>query len=100
LGVSPFFKGAGADTTMIFKRNSPESIELLYIYKPNKQNIHNIIEHLYNNYSFDILFVDDIGNNSELIKEFPDSFKLSYPVYHYILGLKEKIEKQNFFYYF
>ena len=104
LGVSPFFKGAGAGagaaTTMIFKRNSPESIELLYIYKPNKQNIHNIIEHLYNNYSFDILFVDDIGNNSELIKEFPDSFKLSYPVYHYILGLKEKIEKQNFFYYF
>jgi len=97
LGVSPFKKGA---TTMIFKRNSPESIELLYIYKSNKQNIHNIIGHLYNNYSFDILFVDDIGNNSELIKEFPDLFKLSYPVYHYILGLKEKIEKQNFFYYF
>ena len=98
LGVSPFFKGAA--TTMIFKRNSPESIELLYIYNPNKQNIHNIIGYLYNNYSFDILFVDDIGNNSELIKEFPDSFKLAYPVYHYILGLKEKIEKHNFFYYF
>ena len=97
LGVSPFFKGA---TTMIFKRNSPESIELLYIYNPNKQNIHNIIGYLYNNYSFDILFVDDIGNNSELIKEFPNSFKLTYPVYHYILGLKEKIEKHNFFYYF
>jgi hypothetical protein len=99
LGVSPFKKGAGA-TTMIFKRNSPESIELLYIYKPNKQNIHNIIGYIYNNYSFDILFVDDIGNNPELIKEFPDLFKLGYPVYHYILGLKEKIEKQNFFYYF
>jgi hypothetical protein len=112
LVVSPFFKGADENlgvshfkkvaraTTMIFKRNSPESIELLYIYKPNKQNIHNIIEYLYNNYSFDILFVDDIGNNPELIKEFPDLFKLAYPVYHYILGLKEKIEKQNFFYYF
>ena len=97
LGVSPFFKGA---TTMIFKRNSPESIELLYIYKPNKKNIYSIIGYLHKNYSFDFIFVDDIGNNSEVIKVFPESFKLAYPVYHYILGLKEKIEKQNFFYYF
>ena len=97
LGVSPFFKGA---TTMIFKRNSPESIELLYIYKPNKKNIYSIIGYLHKNYSFDFIFVDDIGNNSEVIKVFPESFKLAYPVYHYILGLKEIIEKQNFFYYF
>ena len=87
-------------TTMIFKRNSPESIELLYIYKPNKKNIYSIIGYLHKNYSFDFIFVDDIGNNSEVIKVFPESFKLAYPVYHYILGLKEKIEKQNFFYYF
>ena len=85
---------------MIFKRNSPESIELLYIYKPNQKNIINIIEHLFNNYLFDVLFVDDIGNNNHLINAFPNSFKVAYPVYHYILGLKEKISKENFFYYF
>jgi hypothetical protein len=99
LGVSPFFKGAGA-TTMIFKRNSLESIELLYIYNPNQQNIHNIVEYLYNNYSFKILMVDNIGNNTHLIKAYPDSFKIAYPVYHYILGLKDKISKENLFYYF
>ena len=106
-GVSPFFKGAGvspfkkgAATTMIFKRNSPESIELLYIDNPNQQNIRNIVEYLYNNYSFKILMVDDIGNNRHLIKTYPESFKIAYPVYHYILGFKDKIEKENFFYYF
>jgi hypothetical protein len=107
LGVCPFFKGAGvspffkgAATTMIFKRNSPESIELLYIDNPNQQNIRNIVEYLYNNYSFKILMVDDIGNNPHLIKAYPESFKIAYPVYHYILGLKDKIAKENFFYYF
>ena len=99
-GGSPFFKGAGAATTMIFKRNSPESIELLYIDNPNQQNIRNIVEYLYNNYSFKILMVDDIGNNSHLIKAYPESFKIAYPVYHYILGFKDKIAKENFFYYF
>ena len=105
-GVSPFFKGAGAGagaaaaTTMTFKHNSPESIELLYIDNPNQQNIRNIVEYLYNNYSFKILMVDDIGNNSHLIKAYPESFKIAYPVYHYILGFKDKIEKENFFYYF
>ena len=97
-GVSPFFKGAA--TTMTFKRNSPESIELLYIDNPNQQNIRNIVEYLYNNYSFKILMVDDIGNNRHLIKTYPESFKIAYPVYHYILGFKDKIEKENFFYYF
>jgi hypothetical protein len=104
LGVSPFFKGAGAGagaaTTMIFKRNSPESIELLYIDYPNQQNIRNIVEYLYNNYSFKILMVDDIGNNHHLIKAYPESFKIAYPVYHYILGFKDKIAKENLFYYF
>ena len=85
---------------MIFKRNSPESIELLYIDNPNQQNIRNIVEYLYNNYSFKILMVDDIGNNPHLIKAYPESFKIAYPVYHYILGLKDKIAKENFFYYF
>ena len=97
LGACPFFKGA---TIMIFKRNSPESIELLYIYNPNQKNICDIVEYLYNNYSFKILMVDDIGNNSHLIQVYPESFKIAYPVYHYILGLKEKIAKENFFYYF
>ena len=101
-GGSPFFKGAGAGaaTTMTFKRNSPESIELLYIDNPTQQNIRNIVEYLYNNYSFKILMVDDIGNNPHLIKAYPKSFKIAYPVYHYILGLKDKIAKENFFYYF
>jgi hypothetical protein len=101
-GGSPFFKGAGAGaaTTMIFKRNSPESIELLYIDNPNQQNIRNIVEYLYNNYSFKILMVDDIGNNHHLIKAYPESFKIAYPVYHYILGFKDKISKENLFYYF
>jgi hypothetical protein len=98
LGVSPFKKEAA--TTMIFKRNSPESIELLYIDNPNEKNIRNIVEYLQNNYSYKILMVDDIGNNSHLIKAYPESFKIAYPVYHYILGFKDKISKENFFYYF
>jgi hypothetical protein len=99
-GVCPFKKSTRTTTTMIFKRNSPDSIELLYIYNPNKQSIHNIMQYLFNNYKFDIFFVDDIGNNSHLIKAYPKLFKIAYPVYHYILGLKEKIAKENFFYYF
>jgi hypothetical protein len=99
LGISHFFKGV-AETTMILKRNSPESIELLYIENPNEQNIRKIVEYLYNNYSFKILMVDDIGNNAHLIKAFPESFKIAYPVYHYIIGFKDKIDKENFFYYF
>jgi len=100
-GVCPFFKEEFINQTiMIFKRNSPDSIELLYIYKPIKQNIQNIIEYLQNNYSYKILLVDDIGNNSHLIKAYPELFKIAYPVYHYILGFKEKIAKENFFYYF
>jgi hypothetical protein len=98
LGICSFFKEA--TTIMIFKRNSLESIELLYIENPNKDNIRKIIEYLYNNYSFKILMVDDIGNNCHLIKTFPELFKIAYPVYHYILGLKDKIAKENFFYYF
>ena len=102
LGVFSFFKGEvkKAETAMIFKRNSPDSIELLHIKNPDQKNIHNIIEYLYNNYSFKILLVDDIGNNSYLIKTYPQSFKFAYPVYHYILGLKDKIAKENLFYYF
>jgi len=103
VSVCPFFKGAGAgarETIMVFKRNSPESLELLYIYNPNQQNIHNIVEYLYNNYSFKILMVDDIGNNMHLIKTYPELFKIAYPAYHYILGLKDKIPKENLFYYF
>jgi hypothetical protein len=98
-GVIPFFKET-EKTTMIFKRNSPESIELLYIYNPIKESISNIMQYLFNNYTFDIFFVDDIGNNSHLLKAYPNLFKIAYPVYHYILGLKEKIPKENFFYYF
>jgi hypothetical protein len=98
-GISPFFKETGK-TTMIFKRNSSESIELLYIYNPIKESIYSIMQYLFNNYTFDILFVDDIGNNSHLLEAYPNLFKIAYPVYHYILGLKEKIQKKNFFYYF
>ncbi len=100
LMVCPFFKESTEETIMIFKRNSTDSIELLYIYNPNQKNIQNIVEYLYNNYSFKILMVDDIGNNYHLIKTYPNLFKIAYPVYHYILGLKDKISKENFFYYF
>ena len=102
-GVYNLFKEEGElskSTIIIFKRNSPESIELLYIYKPDQKNICNIIEYLYNNYSFKILMVDDIGNNSHVIKTYPKLFKIAYTVYHYILGYKDKIAKENFFYYF
>jgi len=39
-----------------------------------------------------ILFIpiDKVGL---FIKEFPELFKIAYPVYHYILGLKDKIAK-------
>jgi hypothetical protein len=107
-GVSSFLKVDNLEvknfqkrsTTMILKKNSTNSIELLYIYKPKKINIDKIMNYLFNNYKFDIFFVDDIGNNSILIKQYPKLFKIAYPVYHYILGLKDEIKKENFFYYF
>jgi hypothetical protein len=97
-GISPFFKDT--KTIMILKKNSLKSIELLYIQNPIKECINNIMSYIYKNYIFDIFFVDDVGNNSYLINIYPNLFKIAYPVYHYILGLEEKIAKENFFYYF
>ena len=85
---------------MNFKINSPDYIELLYIFYPEKQNIQNIIEYLQNNYSFKILITDDIGNNSHLIKTYDKLFQNGYPVYHYILGLTEKLDKEKYYYYY
>jgi hypothetical protein len=87
-------------TIMNFKINSPDNIELLYIFYPENQNIQNIIEYLQNNYSFKILITDDIGNNSHLIQTYDKSFKIAYPVYHYILGLTEKLDKKKYYYYY
>jgi hypothetical protein len=98
-GIDTFFKEKEI-TTMIFKKNTKESIELLYINNPDNQSIYNIMKYLFDNYKFNILFLDDIGNNSHILKIYPKSFKIGCPVYHYILGLKEKIKKENFFYYF
>ena len=87
-------------TVMNFKIISPDNIELLYIFYPEKQNIQNIIEYLQNNYSFKILITDDIGNNSHLIQTYNESFKIAYPVYHYILGFTEKLDKEKYYYYY
>jgi len=87
-------------TVMNFKINPPDYIELLYIFYPEKQSIQNIIEYLQNNYSFKILITDDIGNNSHLIQTCNKLFKIAYPVYHYILGLTEKLDKEKYYYYY
>jgi hypothetical protein len=87
-------------TVMNFKINSPDNIELLYIFYPKKQDIKNIIEYLQNNYSFKLLITDDIGNNSHLIQTYDKLFKNAYPVYHYIIGLTEKLDKEKYYYYY
>ena len=87
-------------TIMNFKINSLENIELLYLFYPNKQNIINIIEYIKFNYNFKRLMVDNIGNNWHIIKIYKKYFNYCYDVYHYILGMSDKICKEKFYYYY
>jgi hypothetical protein len=87
-------------TIMNFKINSSKNIELLYLFYPNKQNIINIIEYIKFNYNFKHLMVDNIGNNWHIIKIYKKYFNYCYDVYHYILGMPDKICKEKFYYYY
>lgn len=85
---------------MNFKRHSREHIELLYIFELDKINIIEYckmgLQYIKENESFDRITVDSIGFNIKII----ELFEKTHITYHYILGLTEKLEAKDFYYYF
>jgi len=85
---------------MNFKRHSRDHIELLYIFELDKIDIIEYskmgLQYMKENESFDRITVDSIGFNIGII----ELFEKTHITYHYILGLDEKIEPKDFYYYF
>jgi len=85
---------------MNFKRHSREHIELLYIFELDKIDIIEYckmgLQYMKENESFDRITVDSIGFNIKII----ELFEKTHITYHYILGLTEKLEAKDFYYYF
>ena len=85
---------------MNFKRHSRDHIELLYIFELDKIDIIEYskmgLQYMKENESFDRITVDSIGFNIRII----ELFEKTHITYHYILGLDEKIEPKDFYYYF
>ena len=85
---------------MNFKRHSSEHIELLYIFELDKIDIIEYckmgLQYMKENEQFDRITVDSIGFNIKIVK----LFEKTHITYHYILGLDEKLETKDFYYYF
>jgi hypothetical protein len=85
---------------MNFKRHSHEHIELLYIFELDKIDIIEYckmgLQYMKENESFDRITMDSIGFNTRII----ELFEKTHITYHYILGLTEKLEAKDFYYYF
>lgn len=85
---------------MNFKRHSHEHIELLYIFELDKIDIIEYckmgLQYMKENESFDRITMDSIGFNMRII----ELFQKTHITYHYILGLTEKLEANDFYYYF
>jgi len=83
-----------------FKRHSPEHIELLYIFELDKIDIIEYckigLQYMKENESFDRITVDSIGFNMKIV----ELFEKTHITYHYILGLDEKLDAKDFYYYF
>jgi len=90
------------DNTLImnFKRHSRDHIELLYIFEIDKIDIIEYckmgLQYMKNNESFDRITVDSIGFNTQIV----ELFEKTHITYHYILGLEEKLDAKDFYYYF
>lgn len=85
---------------MNFKRHSSEHIELLYIFELDKIDIIEYckmgLQYMKENELFDRITVDSIGFNMKIV----ELFEKTHITYHYILGLDEKLEPKDFYYYF
>ncbi len=85
---------------MNFKRHSRDHIELLYIFELDKINIIEYckmgLQYMKENEVFDRITVDSIGFNIRII----ELFEKTHITYHYILGLEEKLDANDFYYYF
>ncbi len=85
---------------MNFKRHSRDHIELLYIFELDKIDIIEYckigLQYIKENESFDRITVDSIGYNIKIV----ELFEKTHITYHYILGLDEKLELKDFYYYF
>jgi len=85
---------------MNFKRHSLEHIELLYIFELNKIDIIEYckmgLQYMKENELFDRITVDSIGFNMKIV----ELFEKTHITYHYILGLDEKLDTKDFYYYF
>ena len=85
---------------MNFKRHSSEHIELLYIFELDKIDIIEYckmgLQYMKENELFDRITVDSIGFNIKIV----ELFEKTHITYHYILGLDEKLDVKDFYYYF
>ena len=85
---------------MNFKRHSSDHIELLYIFELDKIDIIEYckmgLQYMKENESFDRITVDSIGFNTRIV----ELFEKMHITYHYILGLEEKLDTKDFYYYF
>jgi len=85
---------------MNFKRHSRNHIELLYIFELDKIDIIEYckmgLQYMKENESFDRITVDSIGFNTKIV----ELFEKTHITYHYILGLEEKLDAKDFYYYF
>lgn len=85
---------------MNFKRHSRDHIELLYIFELDKIDIIEYckmgLQYMKENESFDRITVDSIGFNTRIV----ELFEKTHITYHYILGLEEKLDAKDFYYYF
>lgn len=86
------------NTIINFKINSEHNYELLYVLYGELENIEYIVSYLFDNYELGVLMVDDIGGNG--IMRDIGGIKYNYEVYHYILGMKERLKKEEFYYYY
>lgn len=84
------------------KYNSNDYLELLYVICLEEDNVllEEGINYIFNNLNFKYLLVDKIGYNCKIIKLFEERFKSKHKTYHYILGINEKLDKKNVYYYF
>jgi len=84
------------------KYNSNNYLEILYIFclENNDELLKESLIYIINNIEFKYLYIDAIGYNIKAIDIMSSYFRKKHETYHYILGLKEKLEPKDVYYYF